>query len=279
MTEAAKQTEELAPVRDFWNGYVCGTQHTTDPKFTPEYFDSIERHRYQLEPYIHSFAQFTRWRGKKVLEVGVGAGTDFLQWVRAGARAHGIDLTPEGVEHARRRLALNGLEPEDLRVGNAEDLPYPDDYFDLVYSWGVIHHSNSIENALAEIVRVTRPGGTVKLMLYNRRSLNVVYLWLLYGVLRGRPWRTPSYCLSHFVESPGTKAVTRREVRRMLAAHGVTEARIEPVITDQDRMGYFPAAVRWTGALASRVLGHRAGFYMQIEFVKPGRKGASGRAA
>ena len=95
-----------------------------------------EGFRYQIEPEIFAFAQFTRYRGQRLLEVGIGAGTDFLQWVRAGAKAHGVDLSREAVDHVKHRLQVYGLSAEDVRVADAENLPYEDNTFDVVYSWG-----------------------------------------------------------------------------------------------------------------------------------------------
>lgn len=67
----------LNEVTDFWEKESCGTFVTNKEKHTFEYFEEIEKHRYKVEPEIFSFAQFTRYNGKKILEVGVGAGTDF----------------------------------------------------------------------------------------------------------------------------------------------------------------------------------------------------------
>ena len=77
-------------VREFWNEQSCGTEVAAAKKFSQEYFEQIESFRYFDQPFIHSFAQFSRYRDKRVLEVGFGAGTDFLQWLRCGARASGI---------------------------------------------------------------------------------------------------------------------------------------------------------------------------------------------
>ena len=104
----------------------------------------------------------------------------------AGAEATGVDLTEAAVEAVRERLALEGLEAE-LRVADAESLPFGDGEFDLVYSWGVIHHTPDTERALAEVRRVLRPGGEARIMLYSRRSWVALGVWLRYGVLRGRP--------------------------------------------------------------------------------------------
>lgn len=165
MLQGTSDRDLKARVHDYWNEAACGSTTTSKTKFSREYFDEIEAHRYRVEPEILSFADFPTARGKKVLEVGVGAGTDFLQWVKAGAHAHGVDLTSEAVDHVTARLDAYGLRAEDVRVADCESLPFEDDSFDLVYSWGVIHHTPDTHRALAEIVRVCRPGGTCKVMV------------------------------------------------------------------------------------------------------------------
>jgi ubiquinone/menaquinone biosynthesis C-methylase UbiE len=204
-------------VHDYWNASTCGTWRPGAPKYSSDYFAEIEHFRYLHEPFIHAFAQFPRWRGARVLEVGVGAGTDFAQWVRSGARANGVDLTEEAIENTRRRLALEGLEAESLQVANAEALPFPDGHFDLVYSWGVIHHAADTEACLREIYRVTRPGGHVKVMVYQRHSLFALTVWGRHALLRGRPRQDLRTTIANNVESAGTKAFTVAEIRDMVA--------------------------------------------------------------
>jgi ubiquinone/menaquinone biosynthesis C-methylase UbiE len=209
---------ETARVREYWEQASCGTDATEQPKHTLPYFEEIEAFRYRVEPYIHSFAQFTRWRGKKVLEVGVGAGTDFLQFARAGARVHGVDLTNEAIENVRHRLALYGLEAEDLRQVNAEQIPHPSNSFDLVYSWGVIHHAENMEKVFSEIYRVCKPGGTIKIMVYNYASMHTWYMWMRHAVLAGK-FRGPRWAVYNYQESYATKVYTERAIRRMLAPY------------------------------------------------------------
>src|SRR5215472_17644918 len=110
--------ELKALVKSHWESEPCGTRGLS-AKDRREFFERLERERYQLEPYIPSFAQFEAGRGKRVLEIGVGAGTDFVRWVRAGADATGIDLTEHGVALVRERLQLEGLSAE-LRIADAE---------------------------------------------------------------------------------------------------------------------------------------------------------------
>src|SRR3982751_4869116 len=155
---AEPKTEDLtAEVRDFWNQQSCDTQVAAAPKFSREYFEQIEAFRYRDQPFIHGFAQFTRYRGKRVLEVGFGAGTDFIQWLRAGARATGVDLTPEALANLTQRIGVYQLpDPEQIMVADAENLPFDSDSFDLGYSFGVLHHSPDTTRAIAELVRVVR---------------------------------------------------------------------------------------------------------------------------
>ncbi|HEX6308362.1 MAG TPA: methyltransferase domain-containing protein [Longimicrobiales bacterium] len=256
-------------VREFWDQNTCGTGVTQEQRFSKQYFDEIEAYRYATEPEIFSFAQFTRYHGQKLLEVGVGAGTDFLQWVRAGTRAHGVDLTPAAVEHVQHRLDVYGLRAEDVRVADAEALPFAEGTFDVVYSWGVIHHSPDTERALHELVRVTRPGGTCKIMIYNRHSLCALLMWVRQALLRGRPWKSLSWCLYHYVESKGTKAYTRAEVRRMLARLPAEEIRIATILTHSDRLASSGPIRRSVARLLAFLLGgNRAGWFMTIEFRK-----------
>ena len=139
--EAAPESD-LAAVRDFWDEASCGEDlllHSLDR----DGYRAQSAERYRLEPYVEEFAGFERGRGLDVLEVGVGLGADHQRFAEAGANLTGIDLTPRAIEHTRRWLELFGLKSK-LLVGNAEALPFPDSSFDMVYSWGVIHHSHYV---------------------------------------------------------------------------------------------------------------------------------------
>jgi SAM-dependent methyltransferase len=222
-------------VRQFWNEQSCDTQVAASAKFSREYFEEIETFRYRDQPFIHSFAQFTRYRGRRVLEVGFGAGTDFIQWLRAGALASGIDLTPEALENLSRRIEIYHLpKPERICVGDAENLPFPADSFDLGYSFGVLHHSPDTVRAIGELVRVIRPGGELKIMLYNRRSIYTVNQWIKHALLKARPWTSISQVVFNHMESIGTKAYTRRELRRILSALPLEDIQIHTEITSAD---------------------------------------------
>lgn len=256
-------------VRKHWDSQACGTDKSDKEKFSKTYFDEIENYRYTVEPEIFSFAQFTRHHGQKMLEVGMGAGTDFLQWVRAGTQAHGVDLTPESIQHIEQRLSLYNLKAQEVQVADCENIPYPDNNFDLVYSWGVIHHTPDTPKALAEIVRVMRPGGTGKIMIYNRYSLVAFFLWIRKALFKARPWKSLSWCLYHFMESKGTKAYTRKEAQKMLKKLPVENIQIQTVLTYYDKLGYSNKLFQFCARLLAVICGgNRVGWFMTIKFTK-----------
>jgi ubiquinone/menaquinone biosynthesis C-methylase UbiE len=204
-------------VRDYWSAAPCGSSLTLAKPGSKAFYDEIEAARYRLEPFIPTFAEFERWRGKRVLEIGVGIGSDFVCFARAGSNLSGIDLTEASIELVRKRLALEGLNA-DLRVADAEDLPFPDSSFDLVYSWGVLHHTPNTARAVEEARRVLKPTGEARVMLYSRRSWVAVGAWMRWALIRGRPWRSLASVIAEYVESPGTRAFTQHELERLFAS-------------------------------------------------------------
>ena len=263
------KNELKSAVIAYWNEAACGTAAASSSKFTREYFDEIEEYRYTVEPEIFSFAQFSRFCDQKVLEVGVGAGTDFLQWVRSGAKAYGVDITEEAVRHVEHRLEHYGLYAEEIRVADAENLPYEDEYFDLVYSFGVIHHSPDTVKALEEIIRCTRRGGRIKVMVYNRRSLNALYLYLQYGLLAGKPFRSFADVVYHHMESLGTKAFTIGEIKSILDKYPVRINHIGATVTSYDLRWNKSWLQRFFAYLLACFLGyHRCGWFLTFELTK-----------
>ena len=221
-------------VRSFWERGPCGSGSAIVGELTPltrEWFEQIEAHRYKVEPFIHSVAQFSRHHGEKILEVGVGAGTDHLQWARTGAECFGVDLTEAAIETTRARFALYGFKTSLQRL-DAELLPFPDNSFDLVYSWGVIHHSENPEIVVKEIRRVLKPDGMFVGMLYGRRSPLVFKLWIKHALLAGKPWLSSSDVVWDKVESVGTKSYAVSELKAMFSEFDSFEA--IPLITTYD---------------------------------------------
>jgi ubiquinone/menaquinone biosynthesis C-methylase UbiE len=184
-------------VADFWNAEPCGTRYLDEKSE----FEAHARIRYRLEPHIFNFAGFASARGLRVLEIGVGMGADYEQWLKAGALATGVDLSTASLERAQRRCEIAGLMP-DLHLADAENLSLPSDYFDVVYSYGVMHHSPNTAKCLNEAWRVLKPGGEARIMLYHHVSLTGIMLWLRFAICRRQSIRQ---CVYECLESPGPK--------------------------------------------------------------------------
>jgi len=142
-------------------------------------------------------------------------GADHLEWAKSKPRSlTGIDLTPRAVEFTKQRFQLFGYESR-LEVGDAENLPFPDNSFDLIYSWGVLHHSPDTPRAIEQVQRVLRPGGTARIMIYHYFSVVGYMLWVRYGPMSGKPFRSLADIYANHLESPGTKAYTVKQTREM----------------------------------------------------------------
>ncbi len=254
-------------VRRFWDAQPCGTRNLHAIPGTQEFYKQLEIQRDRLDPQIPGFAGFEAWKGKRVLEVGFGAGVDFIRFARAGADLSGIDLTETGKCLVDRWLELEGLTAS-TQIGDAENLPFPDNTFDLVYSWGVIHHTADTQAAANEIIRVTRQGGEVKVMIYHRPSLVTLQAYLLFGLLRGKPFLSVEEILARHVESPGTKAYRISQARELFA--GLRELDVTPCITTYDLRwpslpaGYGVDLFARLGRILMRILPQRWGWNLLI---------------
>jgi ubiquinone/menaquinone biosynthesis C-methylase UbiE len=249
-------------VKSFWNAAPCGTRDISAKPGSIEFLQALERQRDDLEPYIRGFAEFDRWKGKKVLEVGFGAGVDFVRFARAGADLSGIDLTEAGKEAVDRWLELEGLAA-NTQVADAENLPFESDTFDLAYSWGVIHHTPDTPKAAKELLRVVKPGGEVRAMIYHKPSLVCLQAYLAYGLFRGKPFRPMDDILANHVESPGTKAYSLREAAELFSNAG--EVTVRPKVTRYDLR--ITRSVAWPRFLES-VLPQNWGWFLLVRAVK-----------
>ena len=157
---STKHESDKQQVYDFWNDAACG-ENLYLQSIDRSGYESHAAERYRLEPQILPFADFDSTSGKKVLEIGVGLGADHQRFAASGAKLYGIDLTERAVKHTRRRIELFGLTSH-LALGDAENLDFPDETFDIVYSWGVLHHSPDTAKAIEEVYRVLSRGGSGK---------------------------------------------------------------------------------------------------------------------
>jgi ubiquinone/menaquinone biosynthesis C-methylase UbiE len=168
-----KKLPDIQTVQAYWNARPCNIRHSPSPIGTKQYFDEVEKRKYFVEPHIPSFAQFDKWSGKKVLEVGCGIGTDTINFARAGASVTAVDLSEESLSLARQRAKIFGFD-QRIRFyqGNAEELGtvVPVESFDLVYSFGVIHHTPNPPKAIAQLRRYMAASSELRLMLYAKNS-------------------------------------------------------------------------------------------------------------
>ena len=197
-------------IKNFWNGKPCGTFGIVPPEPDQEYFERIRERRYRLEPFVLKFIDELDVKSKKVLEIGCGVGTDGLEIARRCADYTAIDVSNASLALAKRNFEVNGGRGTFLNV-SAEEMPFPDDSFDAIYSWGVLHHTPDMEKAFREVRRVLKPGGKLCIMLYNRFSLVGFQLYVLYGLLRLNPSVSFEQLFAEHHESPGTKALTDME--------------------------------------------------------------------
>jgi SAM-dependent methyltransferase len=222
------QSIEKRSVYRFWNVKAPSTEDLgAEPTLAD--FEKIEQERYDREPFIHEAAQFSRSHGKKVLEVGCGAGTDFLQFVRAGAHAIGVDLTETAVLTTKRRLELYNVAAP-LVQGDAECLPFRDRTFDFIYSWGVLHHTPRTDQAVREIHRLLKPGGKACVMLYHKPAwyhLKMFYVWLKKGDFSRVPFKK-------YVEEETDRAPVRGQPNPV--AHIYTTRQALSLFQDFDRV-------------------------------------------
>jgi ubiquinone/menaquinone biosynthesis C-methylase UbiE len=214
-------------VHDFWDSKACGEEAYALGEELFERLENQARARRILEPGILAFAKIPSMVGKDVLEIGVGMGADHLEIAKCGPRSlAGIDLTHRAIDFTRARLKYYGLESE-LSVGDAEGLPFADNSFDIIFSYGVLHHSPDTAAAVREVLRVLRPSGVARIMVYHRYSLVGYMLWLRYAALRGRPFTGLSRIYAQYLESPGTKAFTAKEAKALFRGFSRVCIRVE----------------------------------------------------
>jgi ubiquinone/menaquinone biosynthesis C-methylase UbiE len=203
-------------VKNFWNNASCGEDLYLKGDNLRDAFNKQANSRYTLEPYILHFLNFPETRNKNLLEIGVGLGADHQQLAMKGLQMYGIDLTERAINFTRERLDLFSLKSE-LFVTDAENLPFVNDKFDYIYSWGVIHHSPNTNIAVKEIYRVLKNGGEARIMIYHKYSFVGYMLWFRYALLRLKPFTSLKTIYSKYLESPGTKAYSYKEARELFS--------------------------------------------------------------
>ena len=262
--------------QEHWSSVPIGTQtegfDQNEPAFDEEYFTAHSKFRFETyAPWLRDAAGFDRFAGKDVLEVGCGMGTDLLEFARGNAHVVGIDLTPTHIKLATKRFDLF-RQTGTFVIGDAEHLPFPDASFDHVYSNGVLHHTPGTQEAINEIHRVLRPGGTAQILLYHKNSL-VYYLRIMLEsgskrfvrhMLNGK--RLREFSLERVLSAstdgetnPLTKVYTRRQAAQLMQRFSNVRVTVHHL-----RKGDFPLSGLVPASILER-LSDRVGWYVVME--------------
>ena len=192
-----------------WTYCPCGALDGFN-EYSLAHFEAVERDRYEnYAPWMREYFNFGSYAGKKVLEVGVGLGTDLVQFANGGADVSGIDITQRHLALAARNFEVRGMRA-NLQYAAAAAIPFESESFDVVYSFGVLHGTDNTVRSISECHRVLKPGGELILGVYHRYSFFHAYTILINGILRGRLRRLGYRGLMSLIQSgdAGVKLVT-----------------------------------------------------------------------
>jgi SAM-dependent methyltransferase len=167
-------------VYTFWNDRPCNIKHSSKSEDTVEFFDEIAKKKYTSEYHISDFIDSGRWKNMKVLDLGSGIGTNAIQFAKAGANVTCIDLTERGISLCKKNFDLHDLSGSFYQ-GNIEELDtiLPADQlnsFDLIWSFGVIHHTPNPKKAFEQLSKFLKESGEFRCMLYSKISYKLFWL-------------------------------------------------------------------------------------------------------
>ncbi len=191
-------------IQRYWNERIHDLAMTDHPVGSREFFDDLDEYRFDKLRYLPRLVDFSGYGGRTLLEVGCGIGSDLVRFARGGAHVTGVDLSATAIELAKRNFALHGVTAQELRVANAEALPFADASFDVVYGHGVLQYTADASRLVRECHRVLNADGEAIFMVYNRIS------WLN---AMSRLMKVP---LEH-QDAPVLKKYSIGEFRRLLA--------------------------------------------------------------
>ena len=171
-TAMAGDTPQKIAGREFWNSNPCGGKWASYSEFLSWYRT--------VEPYMFETLARHSWAGRRVLEVGCGQGPLVNHLPPFGAAIVGMDMSDASLRRAAEGVRELGHRSVRLLQGDAEKLPFADDSFDAVVSFGVLHHTPDTDGAVQEVRRVLKPGGTATVMLYRTGNPK----WMATRILR-----------------------------------------------------------------------------------------------
>ena len=218
----------IETIERFWNNRPCNIRHSNKPVGEKEYFDEVEKRKYFVETHIHNFAEFHKWQGKDVLEIGCGIGTDSINFARNGANLDVVELSGDSLEICKKRFSVYNLNAGFYK-GNAEKLTSflpKNKKYDMVYSYGVIHHTEKPEDIIAEIKKVLKPDGEMRIMLYSKYSYKLFHFMHKENIW---DFSKADDIIRHFAEAqlncPVANTYTFKEIENLLQEFDILEMR------------------------------------------------------
>ena len=175
-------------IRLYWEDKLPQTQpyYSTQQAGTVDWFLEVAYKRYNVVyPYLYKVGEFNKHGNEKVLEVGVGVGTDLIQYASNGSKVYGIDLTKKAIETSKNQFKTLSKNLELLEQGDVEYLQFNSNTFDLVYSFGVLHHTPDTQRGIDEIYRVLKRNGKVIIMMYGNGLSHYMIRILWHGIIKG----------------------------------------------------------------------------------------------
>lgn len=165
----------LKKVKKYWNKQPCNINHSSKTFLSKEYFEEVRSKKYFVEKHIPKFANFKKYKNKNVLEIGCGIGTDAIEFIRNGSNYTGIDFSEKSVEIVKKRILAYNLKSKktNVFVDNCENLKNVkklNQKYDLIYSFGVIHHTENMNKAFNSIYKIANKNTSIKIMLYAKNS-------------------------------------------------------------------------------------------------------------
>jgi len=215
---------KIIDVKNYWQGKNIPQQWYSKKKpLSLQWFNEISLKRYtRYYEYLQEKLEFKFHSGEKVLEIGVGLGTDLVEYAKNGANCSGIDLHEDQINLTKLNFQLRNLPYTELKVADAENLPFDDKQFDFVVSFGVLHHTPNTEKAISEVFRVLKDDGTAIIMFYARGWKHYLKRCLLHGLLLGKyfkykcNWQKVYNMISEVHgAAPKTGIYTKRQVKKL----------------------------------------------------------------
>lgn len=262
--EAGNEAQKL------WNSKACGELEGN--KNTVEYFLNVEKDRYAQQPWAQNYFEYHKFAGKKVLEIGVGQGTDLMQFARSGAICFGVDITDNHLNLTKRNFDLQGKQVE-LHKTDACNLPFPDNYFDSVYSFGVMQYIRDIEKVLSEAQRVLKPNGRLMIALYYKWvAFHRFWKILCHGIRCGWLFTKGYKGLLATIESsadavnikPYVKLYTRKDCKNLLSSFSITDISIHQL----EKGHFWPVFLQNLSAKFVPMLESKLGWYIAVKALK-----------